>query len=143
MTNLSRLSALLIPCLLLACACAGGARPGAGGVQEARLGEDFTLAVGQRAQVDGGALEVRFDGVPHDSRCPVDVQCITAGNAVVRLRRAAGGDAQTVELNTTVGPKEAGHAGYTVRLVALRPEQTSGLRITPGEYRAVLQVTQG
>jgi hypothetical protein len=81
--------------------------------------------------------------VPHDSRCPVDVQCITAGNAVARLRLAgAGGAAQTVELNTTVGPKEATHAGYTVRLVALRPEQTSGLRIGLGEYRTVLQVTK-
>jgi len=142
MAKVSELSALLVPCLLFA--CAGGAQPGGGGVQQATLGEDVTLAVGQRVQVDGGAREVRFDGVPHDSRCPVDVQCITAGNAVARLRLAcAGGDAQTVELNTTVGPKEATHAGYTVRLVTLRPEQTSGLRITPGEYRAVLQATQG
>ena len=140
MANLSRLPALLVPFLLLA--CAGGPRPGGGSVQQAALGEDVTLAIGQRAVVDGGALEVRFDGVPEDSRCPVDVQCITAGNAVARLRLASGGDAQTVELNTTVGPKEATHAGYTVRLVALRPEQTSGLRVTRGEYRAVLQVTK-
>ncbi|HVF58281.1 MAG TPA: hypothetical protein VNJ70_00475 [Thermoanaerobaculia bacterium] len=141
MANLSRLSVLLIACLLFA--CAGGARPGdGGGVQQAALGEDVTLAIGQRAVIDGGALEMRFDGVPEDSRCPVDVQCITAGNAVARLRLAAGGDAQTVELNTTVGPKEATHAGYTVQLVALRPEQTSGLRVTRGEYRAVLQVTK-
>lgn len=140
MANVSKLAALVIPCLLLACA---GARPGGGGVQQVALGEDVTLAIGQRVQVDGGALELRFDGVPHDSRCPVDVQCITAGNAVARLRLAgAGGGARTVELNTTVGPKEAMHAGYTVRLVALRPEQTSGLRVTPGEYRAVLQVAK-
>ena len=139
MANLSRLPALLILCLLIACA---GARASGGGVQQATLGEDVTLAIGQRAVIDGGALEVRFDGVPEDSRCPVDVQCITAGNAVARLRLAAGGDAQTVELNTTVGPKEATHAGHTVRLVALRPEQTSGLRVTRGEYRAIIQVTK-
>ncbi len=140
MANLSNLPAFLIPFLLLA--CAGTPSGGDGGVQQATLGEDVTLAIGQRTVIDGGALEVRFDGVPEDSRCPVDVQCITAGNAVARLRLAAGGDAQTVELNTTVGPKEATHAGYTVRLVALRPEQTSGLRVTRGEYRAVLQVTK-
>lgn len=121
-------------------ACAGYSS--AGGRIEAAAGEELTLAAGQTATIDGGALSVRFVGVPHDSRCPIDVECITAGNAVVRLRLANGEGPKEVELNTTVGPKEATHAGYTVHLEALRPGNTSGTRIRQGIYRAVLRVTK-
>ncbi len=134
---------LALSFLALACACAGARyTDGDTGRVAAAVGEEFTLARGQTAVVDGGALAVRFQGVVHDSRCPIDVECITAGNAVVRLRLSDGG-AEEVELNTTVGAKEATHGGYTVRLVALRPGTTAGRRIRQGMYRAVLQVTKG
>ncbi|HEX5759422.1 MAG TPA: hypothetical protein VF121_09530 [Thermoanaerobaculia bacterium] len=82
--------------------------------------------------------------MPHDSRCPVNVQCITAGNAVARLRLGGGESGEaTAELNTTVGPKEASHGTYTVRLVALRPEPTAGIPIRQTSYRAIVQATRG
>jgi hypothetical protein len=125
--------------VLLLFACANGAVPRTADVA---VGQEFTLAPGQTASVDGGALTVRFVGVAHDSRCPVNVQCIAAGNAVARLRLSDGGR-EVVELNTTVGAKEALHGGYTVHLVALRPEPTAGIRILYSTYRAVLRVTKG
>ena len=37
------------------------------------LGDRFTLAPGQTAQVEGTGLRVTFESVTTDSRCPVDV----------------------------------------------------------------------
>lgn len=132
----------------LAFACAGSAaRSRTGGEPgdriQAEVGEEFTLEPSQLATLDQSAFAVRFLGVPHDSRCPTDVECIAAGNAVVRLRLSdAYGGRVTAELHTTVGAKSASHAGYTVHLVGLRPERTSGIRVQPALYRAVLRVAK-
>src|SRR5687768_17789148 len=45
---------------------------------------DFDLKPGRTARVDGTAITVSFVGVPEDSRCPTDVQCVWAGNGAVR-----------------------------------------------------------
>jgi hypothetical protein len=49
-----------------------------------RLGEPFELRLGARAEFDGDSFFM-FDDVPSDSRCPVDVQCVHAGEAVVSV----------------------------------------------------------
>lgn len=49
-----------------------------------RLGEPFELRLGARAEFDGDAFFM-LDDVPSDSRCPVDVQCVHAGEAVVSV----------------------------------------------------------
>ena len=118
---------------LLAC---GGGSP-----VEPGLDRDFELAGGASARVDGTDLVIRFTGVPNDSRCPVDVQCITEGDATVALALEGGGTAgQTVELHTLDEPKQARHGGYVVVLVDLRPRPVS-TRPTPlRDYRAVLRV---
>ena len=41
----------------------------------------MTLAVGDTVVVDGSDMSLTFVGVPRDSRCPRDVQCIVAGEA--------------------------------------------------------------
>jgi uncharacterized protein (TIGR02246 family) len=117
----------------LACA---SSRPG-----EPALDRDFEVAGGSSARVDDTDLVIRFEAVPNDSRCPVDVQCITAGDATVALRLEGGGaEAQTIELHTLDGPNEAAHGGYVVALVILRPRPVS-TRPTPlGKYRATLRV---
>ena len=52
-------------------------------VKEAQLDQPFTLFVRERAQL--GNLQIRFIGVPEDSRCPLDVECVWAGNAKIVL----------------------------------------------------------
>ena len=49
---------------------------------EARTGET-SLALGQTATLDG--LPVTFDDIVTDSRCPSDVQCVWAGEAIVTV----------------------------------------------------------
>ena len=108
------------------------------------LDRDFELSGGASARVEGPDLVIRFEAVPNDSRCPVDVQCISAGDATVALRLEGGGaEALTVELHTLDEPKEATHGAYAVTLVALAPRPVS-TRPTPlGEYLATLRVRRG
>src|SRR5688500_19309113 len=74
---------------------------------------DFDLKPGQTARVDGTAITVSFVGVPEDSRCPVDVQCVWAGNGAVSLVVTdETGAKSTVILNTTLSTRSASVFGY-------------------------------
>ncbi|MCR4403843.1 MAG: hypothetical protein NUW06_00860 [Candidatus Acetothermia bacterium] len=106
----------------------------------AELGEPFTLRVGQTAAVEG--LRVTFLRVLQDSRCPVDVVCIWAGNARVELELAASSHGRTtVELNSSLAPREATFGSYLVRYVDLRPYPRSTERPDPPAYRLTLVVS--
>src|ERR1043165_7702202 len=64
------------------------------------LNQEFSLRINQTALVKG-ALTIRLDSVPEDSRCPLGVMCIQAGNAVVALTvTPEGGSPSQVRLNT-------------------------------------------
>ena len=46
--------------------------------------QDFILHVGQRAKLDG-VFTIAFKSVLNDSRCPINVTCVWAGNGRVEL----------------------------------------------------------
>jgi len=52
------------------------------------LGTSFQLAVAGTVAVAGERLTVGYNRLLSDSRCPLDVQCITAGNAAVAITLA-------------------------------------------------------
>jgi hypothetical protein len=47
----------------------------------ASLGQEFTLRIGQEARITGEALQISFEDVIGDSRCPLNVTCIWEGRA--------------------------------------------------------------
>ncbi len=111
-------------------------------VKEAQLDTPFTLFVRQTAQIDD--LQIRFIGVPEDSRCPADVECVWAGNAkiVLGVSLKESTDETTLTLNSTLDPHEALYAGYRIRFVSLKPTPLSGRTINPAEYRVTLIVSR-
>ncbi len=99
-----------------------------------RLDEEFTLAVGQEAVIEGERLRVRFERAIEDFRCPENVACVWEGNAKIRLRLIKASESEgIVELNTAGrhDPREGGadiagmhpaisaYLRYKVRLVEL------------------------
>jgi hypothetical protein len=115
--------------------------------QTARAGREFKVKVGQVVTLDGGSLRVRFERVASDSRCPVDVDCVWAGNAevVVEVGGRRGRGKQTLTLNTDAGgqvPSEAKYGRYTVKLVNLSPQPRGDRKIQPGRYTATLLVSK-
>lgn len=104
-------------------------------------GRQFELAVGQEAQIQGSAVSVRFSGVGEDSRCGTDVQCIWAGNAVVRLTLSSSATTPSESaLNTGLEPRQTPYAGFTIRLVGLKPAPKAGRTIPQTDYVATLEV---
>jgi hypothetical protein len=56
----------------------------------------------------------------------------------VRLQVERGGQIDTLDLNTTLDPREQPAGPLTIRLVALNPERTESKEIPLRDYRATL-----
>jgi uncharacterized lipoprotein YajG len=93
----------------------------------------------------GGALSITLVSVENDSRCAVDVTCVSAGNATVRFTvSSAGGPpaaAALQALNTTIEPRSLTLDGYRITLDSLLPRPVSTQVITQDQYIAYLTVT--
>ncbi len=103
----------------------------------------FTLQVGDRARVHNGDFTIHFVSVPADSRCPVDVVCVWAGDAVVRLDVTSSGWTRQHDLhtNSSVGDVSIEHDNHVVELIDLTPAARSGQPIAQGDYTARLRVS--
>jgi hypothetical protein len=108
----------------------------------AGLDRDFRLARGETAAVGTDGLTVRFSAVVEDSRCPMGVTCVRAGEARVHLElRAPGAGADEVIVATEGGqPRYASFAGYDVRLVRLEPPRRTD--VPHPAYVATLRVSR-
>ena len=119
--------------------------PRSAGVAQAKiaLGEEFVLRVEQTVTLgDGTDLRLTFEAVREDSRCPVGVTCVWAGDAVVAIAvdHTASG-AKTLELHTNASfATDAPLDGNTVSLLELSPTPREGSTIEVDQYRATLVV---
>jgi len=123
---------------LLACATL---RPGATNVP---LDSRFTVKPAETAAIEGTSLRVRFDRVVEDSRCPADVSCIQAGDAIVRITVIQeGASAKSYDLHTAAtGSRSAAHGDLTIALEELAPRPVSSRAIAPQNYRATLRASR-
>lgn len=102
----------------------------------------FTLAVGATASVEGTGMRIRFDRVPQDSRCPTDVNCVQAGDAIVDITVIQdAGSTQSYQLHTS-GPRSIVHDGLRVSLEELSPQPVSSRPIAQGDYRATFRASR-
>ncbi len=111
-------------------------------IKEFLLDEPFTLFVRQKAQV--AELQLQFLGVSQDSRCPVDVECVWAGNAKIALKVSLKDSTQetAVTINSHTEPTAAIYEGFRIEFVDLRPVPRSDRPINPAEYRVTLKVSR-
>jgi hypothetical protein len=99
-------------------------------------GPDFELAPGTPVQLSGTGVRVTFLEVVNDSRCPVDVVCVTAGDAEVRLSVAGEGEDRTVSLHTMQEPRSSTIGAVRLELTGLTPSPRSTVTVPAQEYRA-------
>jgi hypothetical protein len=105
-----------------------------------KRGEPFEVKAGDTQRLSDDKLSVRFDRVTEDSRCPVGVQCVWEGDAVVQLtleRPPAAAEARVLHTSQRFD-RETEYAGLIVRLVDLQPEPRKGETIAPEDYRVKL-----
>lgn len=128
--------------LLLAIGCAKPVPPST----QFNLGLPFSVKIGQTA-VGPEALgfSIRFDKMKADSRCPMGVQCITAGKADVELSLLKGSTSKSVTLSftTTQGTENVTEfEGYAIRVVGVTPFKQEKKEIGPDDYIIAISVTK-
>jgi hypothetical protein len=114
-----------------ALACAGRGRSSE--AIEAQPGVQFNLRVGQTAVVAGTPVTLTLERVKDDSRCPTDVICVWAGDALAIIRGSSDGDF-TEALHLNVEPKEVARGDYTIRFVSLQPNRHSKTPVDTTKY---------
>jgi hypothetical protein len=121
--------------LVLLAACSQATSPRI----EARVGESVDLTLGQVARVQNSSVTVRFSGVD-DSRCPLEVLCVTAGDAVITLLLSGAGSERWEVVHRVREPKAATYGGYRFEASALAPYPSTN---APGVPKTLtLRITQ-
>lgn len=129
------LFSLLLTVALVACRSAG-----APASHVASLDQDFQLAPRERAVFAQQKLTVEFLRVIEDSRCPIDVTCVWAGEVKVLLSTRIDA-AEAVQHEIKAG-EHATLGEFRLFVVQVQPERMSTREISPEEYRVTLRVSR-
>lgn len=95
----------------------------------------------QEVVIDG-KFKLRFDGVGADSRCPIDVICVWAGDAEVFFNISTENSSQRYTLHSGLEPREIVIENYLIQLINLFPAAKSDRRIKPEEYNVEIRVAK-
>lgn len=107
----------------------------------AKPGAEFDLALGRTAALSGTGYRITFDRVTEDSRCPIDVVCVWAGDARIQLtidRSTAPADIRVLGL--TPPNAESDLNGVRIRFVSLAPAPRQSEPSAQRKYVARLMV---
>jgi hypothetical protein len=124
-------------------ACASSGTPtGPIVYSQAEAADSVRILVGQTIVV--GSIRIRFSAVESDSRCPSDVVCVWAGDAVAALIAEQNCDCRSpsydLKLHTTLEPKSGTVYGYRIELLRITPYPNSMTPIKQDAYAAWLRV---
>ena len=128
---------------LLALSAFYGCRGGTGTIK-ASLNSEFSLAVGQVAELEGEQLAVQFEGVRDDSRCPKGATCIWQGKVTSVIRINGNGSSTELVLTMPGLSDERGKAAYGRYEFTSRvePYPELGREISVKDYRLYLIVSK-
>ncbi len=105
------------------------------------INKEFSLGIGQTASIEREKLFINFKAVLEDSRCPVNVVCVWAGNGKVEFEILdIDGQNKTLTLNTEDEPRATTLKGHKLKLISLNPPRVDGVSISPGDYSVTLLV---
>jgi len=100
------------------------------------LSGDLVLKVGQNKSL--GNFNITLDGILSDSRCPVDVQCIWAGNVNSKITLSYNGQILTREISSDQGPID--FEGFKISIKSVSPEINSKNQIKSEDYILVFHI---
>ena len=123
--------------LLAALAVASCKNPSA---PDAVAGTPFEMKAGAVATLPNGA-RIKFDTVTGDSRCPMDVMCVWAGDATVTISLSRSGSAaEARELHVQPTGSQITYGNYVIALTGLAPYPRSNQPISASDYVATFVV---
>ena len=113
-------------------------------LSQSEAADSVKVRVGQIVIVDG--IRVRFTGVENDSRCPMDVVCVWAGDAVanfsVELDCECRAAVIPLALHVNLEPRSGTAYGHRVELRGLLPYPNSTSEIKPEAYSAWVRIVR-
>jgi hypothetical protein len=93
--------------------------------------------------VKGTNTRITFKQVREDSRCPVDVTCVWAGDAKIEIVISRSGAADDARILSITPPNnEAAEGNLRIRFVSLAPVPRQADANVPRNYRADFVVDQ-
>ncbi len=101
----------------------------------------LTLAVAGQAEVAPG-LVLTLESVVADSRCPVDVTCVWAGEIRIAFSLdSPDSEAPRNHFELSTGAPAASARGLRFELLGAAPAPRSTTKLAPADYRISLRVT--
>jgi hypothetical protein len=117
--------------------------PSATGAFRTHLGLETEVDFGVEYLVEGTPYRIVFTAIEEDSRCPIDVTCIWAGQtrAIVEARNE-NGSVTPLGLTVPNGGEVTGviDQTYQIRIIDVLPEPRSTVELEPADYRFVVVV---
>jgi hypothetical protein len=107
---------------------------------EAQAQDTLVIKAGQQRTAAKSGLRIKFISVIEDSRCPVGVDCIWAGNAKIKVQVVGERSTKVFEFNTTLGPKGDILDGWAIYLDDLTPVPNSKRKTNPKTYKAKFRI---
>lgn len=108
---------------------------------DAVAGRPFDLKAGAVSVLPDGT-RLTFREVQADSRCPMDVMCVWAGDATVAITLTPSkGSSESRELHVQPSGSQISYAGYTIALTGLAPYPRATQQIPAGDYIATFIVS--
>jgi len=107
------------------------------------LNKPIELRYGEISKNADYNISIVLDSVLNDSRCPIGMECIWAGNAEVRFIYSSANSTQPFVLNTLTSFRtDTLIEGYRIKLNTLTPYPEAGLVIKQVDYKAEIQITK-
>jgi len=104
------------------------------------LGRPFDMKPNEVVTIDG--LQISFDGISEDSRCPTGVQCAWAGDAAATftLEKPPAAAAERTLHTSGRYQREVSVEQFVVRLEDVKPYPKEGSTIPADDYRATVLI---
>jgi hypothetical protein len=142
--KLNHLAILVLTVAGAACASSKGLPTEPVVYSQAQAADSVLVRVGQTIVVSG--IRLRFNAVQSDSRCPSDVVCVWAGDAVANLRVELNCDCDgpsfELKLHTNLQPKSGTAYSFRVELLHLEPYPSVSSPIKDDAYSAWIRLTK-
>ena len=112
------------------------------GAIKASLNREFSLAIGQTAEIQGEQLSIKFVEIQEDSRCPRGAMCIWQGRVSSVLQVSDGSDSVKIVLTEPGLSDQYGRGTYKKYEFTshVQPYPEMSKKIAGGDYRVLLTV---
>jgi len=130
---------IMVVVAILLAGCAGTT-----GEVKAQLGKEFSLSLGQTAVISGENLEITFEEVLEDSRCPKGVVCIWAGRVRCLVQITKNDSSEKVELTEPGNNDQYSSETFKIYQFAFNviPYPDIDKEIEESEYRMLMTINK-